>query len=126
MVKALEEVAEEEQKVLLEEEKAAEKLAQEKKKDTTISEVETPRSESKDINNKEYQSEDNEDKADKTSQPKDSYGLDTIMFGNATIRSKNNGTHSPLIGERKFANLITIEEDKNETQTSNYVENASE
>jgi len=40
--------------VLLEEEKAAEKLAQEKKKDTTISEVETPRSESKDINNKEY------------------------------------------------------------------------
>ena len=44
-------------------------------------------------------------------------------FGNANIRSKN-GTHSPMLGQ--FAHLNTIEEDKNETQTSNYIEGASE
>ena len=132
MVKALEEIAEEEQKALIEEEKqAAEKLAaiesDDKRKDTTIgaSDVETPRS-YKDGSDKEQ--EDNsssskkkpnktaeETKKDKTEQPKDSYGIDAMKFGNAAIRSKNNGTHSPLLGDRQFAHLITIEEDKNET-----------
>lgn len=50
-----------------------------------------------------------------------------MKFGNASVRTqKSNVTHSPLIGQREFYNLNTIEEEKNETQTSNYVENASE
>ena len=112
MVKALEEIAEEEQKALLEEEKqAAEKLAEDKRKDTTIgaSDVETPRSE-KDASDKEQQDDSGaknksnnkqeESKKDKPEHPKDSYGIESMKFGNAAIRSKNNGTHSPLLGER--------------------------
>ena len=137
MVKALEEIAEEEQKALIEEEKVAENLAKENaetRKDTTIgaSDVETPRSDSEkeqeDSGSKKKGEKSDESKKGKLDQPKDSYGAGTesMKFGNAAIRSKNNGTHSPLLGERQFANLITIEEDKNETQTSNYFENASE
>ena len=142
MVKALEELAEEEQKALIEEEKvAAEKLAKEKEKDglvketITASDVETPRSESKTPDLTEDKKDDEESKGNNKEESKkgkskdeakDSYGLDPMKFGNAAIRSKNNGTHSPLLGERQFANLVTIEEDKNETQTSNYIENASE
>ena len=128
--------------------------SEEKRKDTTIgaSDVETPRSEkeassekdisqlddssggakatakSSKVNKFSTSEESSSSKKDgsKTEQPKDSYGIDSMKFGNAAIRSKNNGTHSPLLGERQFANLITIEEDKNETQTSNYMENASE
>jgi hypothetical protein len=48
-----------------------------------------------------------------------------MKFGNSSIRSKNNGTHSPLLGDR-FIHLNTIEEEKHETQTSNYIENVSE
>ena len=50
-----------------------------------------------------------------------------MKFGNASIRSKgNNTTQSPLSKERQFAYLNTIEEERHETQTSNYQENASE
>ena len=41
------------------------------------------------------------------------------------MRSKN-GTHSPMLADRQFAHLITIEEERNETQTSHCLENASE
>ena len=47
-----------------------------------------------------------------------------IKFGNASVHSKHLGMQSPM--DRQFALLNTIEEDKNETQTSNYIENASE
>lgn len=57
---------------------------------------------------------------------KESYGLDGMKFGNSIIRSKNNNSHSPLMADRQFQQLNTIEEEKNETQTSNYIENASE
>ena len=85
------------------------------------SDVETPRSESKTPDKIDKDGEVNEDKAEDSKnkkdeeESKDSYGLDPMKFGNAAIRSKSNGTHSPLLGERQFANLITIEEDKNET-----------
>ena len=111
------------------------------KTDTTLggfSDVDTPRSESRTTdhsNEKESKAEAKGEKEDdskkskddgESKDSKDSYGMDPMKFGNAAIRSKNNGTHSPLLNERQFANLITIEEDKNETQTSNYLENASE
>jgi len=55
------------------------------------------------------------------------YGIDSMKFGNSLIRGKgNNTTHSPLLADRTFQQLNTIEEDKNETQTSNYMESASE
>ena len=128
MVKALEELAEEEQKLLLEEEKeaAAKKAEEAAKKDTVDSDVETPRSgEKKDKEGSDKKDKDspNEKEAKELSE---SYGVDIMKFGNASIRSKSNTTHSPLFGERQFVQLNTIEEDKHETQTSNYFENASE
>ena len=43
---------------------------------------------------------------------KESYGLDLIKFGNASVHGKH-GTHSPM--DRQFAHLNTIEEEKHET-----------
>ena len=141
MVKALEEVAEEEQKVLIEEEqKAAEEKA--KKKDAegdgernTIgtSDVETPRSESADKliesgdeeeTKKKEKKKKSSDKDDRKETAKESYGVDAMKFGNSSIRGK--ATHSPMIADRTFQQLNTIEEEKHETQTSNYMESASE
>ena len=132
MVKALEELAEEEQLVLIEEEKEeAERLkkAKEEKKKETIgegSEVETPRSDAEAqtrANEEGKESGQTPKKKDSMKELKDSYGLEMTRFGNANIRSKN-GTQSPMLGQ--FAHLNTIEEDKNDTQTSNYVDGASE
>ena len=59
--------------------------------------------------------------------PKESISPDMMKFGNASIRTKgNNSTYSPLNKDRQFAYLNTIEEERHETQTSNYQENASE
>lgn len=138
MVKALEQLAEEEQKNLIEEEKQAaekrekDKIHEESKNTLGCSDVDTPRSESdlkkgEDGTDEEVKDKaaDDEDKDDKKSELKESYGVDMMKFGNASIRTKN-GTHSPMMGERQFVHLNTIEEEKHETQTSNYVENASE
>ena len=141
MVKALEEVAEEEQKVLLDEEKAAaEEKAKKKEKDgegkrDTIgtSDVETPRSESADklIESGGEEEKKDEDKekgpgaGKKKETAKESYGVDSMKFGNSSIRGKSS-SHSPLLAERAFQQLNTIEEEKHETQTSNYMESASE
>lgn len=129
MVKALEELAEEEQKSLIEEEKAAaEKRAKEKSNEESkntlgCSDVETPRSES-DLKKEEFKegdegkekksAADDADKDDKKSILKESYGVDIMKFGNASIRQKN-GSHSPMLGDHKFAHLNTIEEEKHET-----------
>lgn len=136
MVKALEELAEEEQKVLLEEEKKqAENLAKgeagEKKDTIGASDVETPRSDQADkikdalVEETKTDSEkDDSTEAKKNKEEvKESYGVDSIKFGNA--RTKNI-TNSPSIAERAFVPLNTIEEERNETQTSNYLENISE
>ena len=131
MVKALEELAEEEQVVLIQEEKEeaerAKKAKEEKKKETLgEAEVETPRSESEAqprTNEEGKESGQSPKKKDSMKELKDSYGLEMARFGIANTRSKN-GTHSPLLGQ--FAHLNTIEEDKNDTQTSNYVDGASE
>ena len=58
--------------------------------------------------------------------PKESYSLDMMKFGNASIKTKGNTTSSPLNRDRQFVYLNTIEEERHETQTSNYQENASE
>ena len=58
--------------------------------------------------------------------PKESYSLDMMKFGNASIKTKGNTTSSPLNRDRQFVYLNTIEEERQETQTSNYQENASE
>ncbi len=143
MVKALEELAEEEQKLLLEEEKKAEedKFAKQgsgDKKDTIgASDVETPKSSDKgekikdafkgeeESKTKTSDKEKSKEAGAKKESPKESYGVDNIKFGNAGIRSKNS-THSPSLGDRAFVPLNTIEEEKIETQTSNYLENISE
>lgn len=138
MVKALEELAEEEQKVLLEEEKKqAENLAKveagEKKDTIGASDVETPRSDNQPDNKikdalveetktASEKDEPTEEKK-KKEEVKESYVVDSIKFGNA--RSKNI-SNSPSIAERAFVPLNTIEEERNETQTSNYLENISE
>ena len=49
-----------------------------------------------------------------------------MKFGNASIKAKGSTTYSPLNKDRQFAYLNTIEEERHETQTSNYQENASE
>ena len=96
----------------MEEEKEAEKkaeesaLAEESKKDTIggMSDVATPRSESdvQDAKAKAELDEDSkDDKAKKDSETttdlKESYGLDSLKFKNASIRGKNNSTHSPML-----------------------------
>lgn len=48
-----------------------------------------------------------------------------MKFGNAPNRGKSS-SQSPLLGERGFQLLNTIEEEKNETQTSQYMESVSE
>ena len=113
-----------------EEKEAAEKRKAEKeeeaKKDTIPgSEVETPRSDNAGDNTdkkaKDGEDKESEDspetkaKKEKEADLKDTYGLDMMKFGNASIRSKNNGTHSPMMADRQFVALNTIEEEKNET-----------
>ena len=135
MVKCLEDLAEEEQKVLLEEEKAAAAAAlkaemekEEIKKDTIgqSSDVETPRSESGvnppkegETEEEKKESEEAKEKETDSRNTKEAYGLDSIKFGNAQIKGKNM-TASPMLAKPEFAHLNTIEEEKNETQTSNY------
>lgn len=145
MVKALEEIAEEEQKVLMQEEKEAlEKLKKERAElaaNKESVEVETPRSDSADGDqvppSGESSLEDNSSKPrraretgggkekKKREEAKESYGIDNVIkFGNAQIRSKT-FNNSPMLDNR-FHQLNTIEEEKQETQTSNYFDNASE
>ena len=123
MVKALEELAEEEQKTLIEEEKeAAEKRDKNESKNTLDNnDVDTPRSDGDAANKPKAEEGIGEEggsssgsKEEKNAATKEFPGMDSTKFGNASIRSKN-GTHSPMLGERPFAHLNTIEEDKNET-----------
>ena len=51
-----------------------------------------------------------------------------MKFGNSSIQSNSapNSGRSPLIGAGAYHQLNTIEEEKHETQTSNYFDGASE
>jgi len=124
LVKALEEVAEEEQKVLIQEEREmSDKLElkiDEVKQALGVGEVDTPRSESADLKI-ELGSEDSKkdldvDEDDKKSEEnaKETYGIDSMKFGNSSIRGKS-ASQSPMLGERGFVQLNTIEEERHET-----------
>lgn len=96
-----------------------------------VGEVDTPRSESADLKI-ELGSEDSKkdldvDEDDKKSEEnaKETYGIDSMKFGNSSIRGKS-ASQSPMLGERGFVQLNTIEEERHETQTSQYMESASE
>lgn len=134
MVKALEELAEDEQKRLIEEEREAfekrQKEIEENKNKLSIpdSEVQTPRSEADDAEAKpkdgakaakDKSTGDKDDDHKKATDggkkdgKKGKEAVDMMKFGNA-IRSKN-VTHSPLLSDRPFMQLNTIEEEKHET-----------
>ena len=140
MVKALEELAEEEQALLIKEEQELKVKKDEKDKEKvsltaiTESEPDTPRSDSKESEKQKSSKEKiNEAKSKEEEKSKESeYGVgsisDIVKFGNSRIHSNSapNSGRSPLMGSGAYHQLNTIEEEKHETQTSNYIEGASE
>ena len=95
----------------------------------TESEPDTPRSDSKETDTKESKPDTNTESKEKSKESEYAGSIsESIKFGNSRIHSNSapNSGRSPLTGSGAYHQLNTIEEEKHETQTSNYIDGASE